>query len=91
MTHDFIHTSLYCRFERLLIENVKKGSPLSLENANFASFSTKRYDGVLWKTHFFGTTLLHKFFYSEKRVTIFFFQKLIQYGSMIEVYIKAKI
>ena len=37
-----------------------------LENVNFALFSTRRYNGVLWKTHFFGTSLLHEKLYSEK-------------------------
>ena len=73
MTHDFIHTSLDCRFQRLLSENVmKKGVTVvvfkisDLENVNFTPFSTGRYNGVLWKTHFFGTSLLHKNLYSEK-------------------------
>ena len=61
-----------------------------LENVNFASFSTRRYNGVLWKTHFLGTSLLHKNLYSEKNGSHFFSKKLTQYGSMIEVYIKAK-
>ena len=67
MTHDFIHTPLYCRFFHLLTENViKKGVTVVVfkisdpENVNFASFSTRRYNGVLWKTHFPGTSLLHK-------------------------------
>ena len=50
MTHDFIRTSLYCRFERLLSENVIK---------------TNRSQ--------------------------YFVKKLTQYGSMVDVYIKAKI
>ena len=62
-----------------------------LKNVNFASFSTRLYNGVLWKTHFFGTSLLHKNLYSEKKRVTIFFQNLTQYGSMIEVYIKAKI
>ena len=37
-----------------------------LENVNFASCSARRYNGVLWKTHFFATSLLHKNFHSEK-------------------------
>ena len=81
MTHDFIHTSLYSRFDRLLTENViKKGVTVvvfkrpDLENANFASFSTRRYSGVLWKTHVFGTSLLHKSFYSEKAGHNFLFK-----------------
>ena len=84
MTHDFIHTSLYCRFYRLLIENViKKGGGgvtvvvfkiSDLENVNFASFSIRRYNGVLWKTHFFWTSLLHKNFYSEKTGHNFWFK-----------------
>ena len=78
MTHDFIHTPLYCRFYCLLTENViKKGGGVTvvvfkisdLENVNFASFSTRRYNGVLWKTHFFGTSLILK-----KRVTMFLFE-----------------
>ena len=81
MTHNFIYTSLYCSFKRLLSENVikKKGVTVvvvkisDLENANIASFLTRRYNGVLWKTHFFGTFLLHKNLFSEKkRVTISF-------------------
>ena len=100
MTHDFIHTSLYCRFYRLLTENVIQRGGVTvvvfkisdLENVNFALFSTRRYNGVLWKMHFFEISLLHKNFYSEKKKRVtFFFQKLTQYGSMIEVYIKAKI
>ena len=44
-----------------------------IENVNFASFSTRRYNGVLWKILFFGSSLLHKYLYSEKkRVTMFF-------------------
>ena len=81
MTHDFIHTSLYCRLLRPLSENViKRGVTVvvfkiyDLENVNFASFSTRRYNGVLWKTHFFGTSLLHKNLYSEKTGHNFFFR-----------------
>ena len=82
MTRDFNHTSLYCRFYCLLTENVikrgvtvfvlKRGVTVfvfkisDLENVNFASFSTRRYNGVLWKTHFLGTSLLPKNFYSDK-------------------------
>ena len=61
MKHDCIHTSLYCRFYRLLTENViKRGVTVvvfeisDLENVNFASFSTRRYNGVQWKMHFLG-------------------------------------
>ena len=43
-----------------------------LENVNFVSFSTRRYNGVLWKTHVLGTFLLHKNLFGKKRVTIFF-------------------
>ena len=43
-----------------------------LKNVNFASFSTRRYNGVLWKTHFFGTSLLHKNLCSAKTGHIFF-------------------
>ena len=81
MTHDFIHTSLYCRFYRHLSENViKKGVTVfvfkisDLENVNFASFSTRRYNGVLWKTHFFWTSLLHKNLNSEKTGHNFLFK-----------------
>ena len=84
MTHDFIHTSLYCRFLRPLSENViKKGGGgvtvvvfkiSDLENVNFASFSTRRYNGVLWKTHFFATSLLYINFYSEKTGHNFLFK-----------------
>ena len=94
ITHDFIYTSLYCRFYRLLSENVikKKGGGVTVvvfkisdhENVNFASFSIRRYNGVLWKTHFFGTSLLHKNLFSEKKNgSQFFLQKLTQDGSMI--------
>ena len=96
MTHDFIHTSLYCRSYRLLKENViKRGVTVvvfkisDLKNVNFASFLTRRYNGYLWKTHFLGLPYCIKTFVLQKRVT-FFFQKLTQYDSMIEVYIKAK-
>ena len=76
--------------------NKKGGSPLwgykipDLKNVNFASFSSRGYNGVLWKMHFSGTFLLHKNLCSAKTGHIFFFQKLTQYDSMIEVYIKAK-
>ena len=73
MTHDFIHTSLYCRFLRPLLENViKRGVTVvvfkisDLENVNFASSSTRRYNGVLWKKHIFATSLLYKNIYSKK-------------------------
>ena len=59
----------------------------NLENANSASFLTRRYNGVLWKTQFLGTSLLHKNLYSEKTGHNVF-QKLTQDGSMIEVYNK---
>ena len=68
-----------------------------LENVDFVSFLTRRYNGVLWKMHFFGTSLFHKILYSEKKKkngSQFFVKKLTQYGSMIEVYIvyiKAKL
>ena len=85
MTHDFIHTSLYCRFYRLLTENViqRGGGGVTvvvfkisdLENVNFALFSTRRYNGVLWKMHFFEISLLHKNFYSEKKTGHIFFFK----------------
>ena len=83
MTHDFIHTALYYRFYRLLTENVikKKGGVTvvvfkiyDIENVNFVSFSTRRYNGVLWKTHFSGTSLLHKNYYSEKTGHNFLFK-----------------
>ena len=46
-----------------------------LKNVNFASFSTRRYDGVLWKTHFFGgLTSCIKSFISEKMGHIFLFK-----------------
>ena len=76
MTHDFFHTSLYCTLKRLLSENViKKGVGVAVvvfkisdvENVNFASFSTRRYNDVLWKTHFLGTSLLQKILYSKTR------------------------
>ena len=96
MTHDFTHTSLYYRFKRPLSENViKKGVTVvvfkisDLENVNFASFSTRRYNGVLWRTHFLGLPSCIKTFIL-KNGSQFLFQKLSQYGSMIEVYIKAK-
>ena len=81
MTHDFIHTSLDCRFKRHLSENIIKRGVTDvvfkisvLENANFASFLTRRYNGVLWKTHVLGTSLLHKNLYSEKTGHNFFFK-----------------
>ena len=82
MTHDFIHTFLYCRFLRPLSENViKKGGVTVvvfkisvLENVNFASLSTRRYNGVLWKTHVFATSFLYKNFYSEKTGHNFLFK-----------------
>ena len=46
-----------------------------LKNVNFASFSFRRYNGVLWKTHVFGTSLLHKNLYSEKKMGHIFFSK----------------
>ena len=61
-----------------------------LEHVNFASFSTRCYNGVLWKTYFLGLPSCIKSFSSRKKRVIFF-QKLTQYRSMIEVYIKAKI
>ena len=80
MTHDFIHTTIYCRFSCLLSENViKRGVTVivfnisDLENVNFASFLTRRYNSVLKKTHFFGTPLLHKSLYSEKKTGHNFF------------------
>ena len=42
------------------------------------------------KCTFLGLPSCIKTFVLQKRVTIFFFQNLTQYGSMIEVYIKAK-
>ena len=84
MTHDFIHTSLYSRLYRLLTESVikKKGGGVTvvvfkisdLENVNFAPLSTRRYNGVLWKTHFFGTSLWHNSFCSEKTGHNFLFK-----------------
>ena len=78
MTHDFIHTSLYCRFYRLSTENVIKKRVTvvvfkisDLENINFASFSTRRYNGVLWKMHFLGLPSCIKTFILKKRVIIF--------------------
>ena len=47
-----------------------------LKNLNFASISTRRYNDVLWKTHFFGTSLLHKSLRSAKTSHIFFFKNL---------------
>ena len=43
------------------------------------------------KRTFLGLPSCMKTFILKKRVTIFFFQKLTQDGSMIEVYIKVKI
>ena len=43
-----------------------------LKNVNFASFSIRRYNGVLWETHFFGTSLLHKNLCSAKTGHNFF-------------------
>ena len=69
-------------FPCLLSANViKKGVTVvvfkisDLKNVNFASFSTRRYNGVLWKTHFFGTSLLHKNLCSAKTGHNFFFKK----------------
>ena len=98
MTQDFIHTSLYCRFLTTSVKKYnKKGVTVvvfkisDLEKVNFASFLTRHHNGVLWKMHIFWTSRLHKNFYSEKNGSYFFFQKLTQYGSMIEVYSKAKV
>ena len=83
--------------QRPLSENViKRGVTVvvfkiyDLKNVNFASFSTRRYNGVLWKTHFLGLPSCIKTFILKKRVTILF-SKLTQDGSMIEISIKAKI
>ena len=56
MTHDFIHTSLYCRFHnvtpsiRECNKKKKRGGVTvvvfklsEIENVNFASFSTRHY------------------------------------------------
>ena len=83
MTRDFIHASQFCRFIRPLSENVAK-------NVNFAPFSTRHYNGVLWKTHFFLLLSCIKTFTLRKLDTISFSKtNITQYGSMIEVYIKA--
>ena len=78
MTHDFIHTSLNCGFYLILTENViKKGVTVvvfkisDLENVNFASFSTRRYNGVPWKTHILGLSSCSKTFILRKRVIMF--------------------
>ena len=99
MTHDFIHTSLYCRFERLLSANViKKGGVAvivfkisDLETSILHHFRLDLIMAFYEKRTFFGTSFLHKIFYYEKMGHNFFFKKLTQYGSMIAVYIKAKI
>ena len=54
--------------------NKKKGGAVTvvvfkisdLKNVNFALFSIRRYNGVLWKTRFLGTSLLHKHICSAK-------------------------
>ena len=83
MTHDFIHTctSLYCRFYPILTENIIKGggSPLSFSryltlHVNFASFSTRHYNGVLWKTHFLGLRSCIKTFILKKTGHNFLFK-----------------
>ena len=43
-----------------------------LENVNFASVLTRRYNGVLWKTHFLRLPSRIKTFILKTRVTIFF-------------------
>ena len=68
-----------------------------LENVDFVSFLTRRYNGVLWKMHFLGLPSFIKFCILKKKNkngSQFFVKKLTQYGSMIEVYIvyiKAKL
>ena len=66
-THDFIHTSLYCTFHQgggggggeevivVVIFNI-----LDHQNVIFLSFSTRYYNGVLWKTILVSTSLLDK-------------------------------
>ena len=60
MTHDFVHNSPYCRFSRLLSENViKKGGWVTVvvfklsdfQKVNFASFLTRRHSAISFKFH----------------------------------------
>ena len=78
MTHDSIHTSLYCRFYRVLIENViTKGSPLSF--SRYLTSKTPilhqcRSDVIMafyGKRTFLGLTSCIKTFILKKRVIIF--------------------
>ena len=79
MTHDLIHTSLYCRFYRLLTENeIKKGgSPLLFSRYLTSKTSILhhfRRDVIMafyGKCTFLGLPSCIKTFILKKRITIF--------------------
>ena len=80
MTHDFIHTSLYCRFYHPLSENVikKRGSPLSFSRYMTSKTSILHHfrpDVIMafyGKRTFLGLPSCIKTFILKKRVTFFF-------------------
>ena len=81
MTHDFIHTSLYCRFLRPLSENVIKkggGSPLSFSRYLTSQTSILHHFRLDVIMAFYGKrtflrfpSCIKTFILKKKRVTIF--------------------
>ena len=79
MTHDFTHTSLYCRFERPVSKSNKKGgSPLSFSRYLTSKMSILHHfrpDVIMafyGKRTFLGLPSCIKTFILKKRVTISF-------------------